>query len=198
MPQNLQVVAMPHLLSLMDLPDKDEIIKAVRDAGAQETPEQIDKRIAEAVKQALANAAVELKAREIAVKERKADSEVREIDAKSVQIGVMAAYSAMQAGAQVAQMPMIAPIADAVMQGAGYNRPSPVGDDPNFPTAGGLPADPGPAPVGGSGGAEADPGVAEVQQNTSPAYPPVPQEPSGAMTGIETPAVTDNIEGAPA
>lgn len=40
----------------------------------------------------------------------------------------------MQGGAQVAQMPMIVPIADAIMQGAGYPRPSPGGDDPNFPT----------------------------------------------------------------
>lgn len=195
MPQNLQVVAMPHLLSLMDLPDKDEIIKAVRDAGAQETPEQIDKRIADAVKQALANAAVELKAREIAVKERKADSEVREIDAKSVQIGVMAAYSAMQAGAQVAMNPAIAPIADEVMKGAGYKRPNPGGDDPNFPTAGGLPVAPGPAPAGGSGGATADPGIADVQQNTSPAFPPVPQDGASPMGGIETPTMNDNLQG---
>ncbi len=32
-------------------------------------------------------------------------------------------------------MPQIAPIADVVMQGAGYQRPNPMGDDPNFPTA---------------------------------------------------------------
>lgn len=47
---------------------------------------------------------------------------------------MQAAFAAMQGGAQVAQMPMIVPIADAIMQGAGYPRPSPGGDDPNFPT----------------------------------------------------------------
>ncbi len=39
-----------------------------------------------------------LKRRELELKERKAESEIKEIDARSVQIGVQAAYSAMQAG----------------------------------------------------------------------------------------------------
>ena len=42
----------------------------------------------------------------------------------------------MQGGSQVAMMPQIAPIADEIMKGAGYQRPNPMGDDPNFPTAG--------------------------------------------------------------
>jgi hypothetical protein len=32
-----------------------------------------------------------------------------------------------------------------------------------------------------------------VQQNTSPAFPPVPQQPEAGMTGIETPEVADNL-----
>ena len=183
MPQNMQVVALPHMLSLMDLPDKQEIIKAVRDAASQASPEQIEQRIAQAVQEALTKAQTELKARELAIKERKADSEVREIDARSVQIGVQAAYAAMQAGAQVAQMPMIAPIADAVMQGAGYKQPNPGGDDPNFP----VPV----APMQ-SAPQEGD-GVADVQENTSPAFPPVPQDAGTGMHGIETATPSDNI-----
>ena len=54
--------------------------------------------------------------------------------AQQVQTGVQAAYSAMQGGAQVAQMPMIAPIADEIMKSAGYQAPNPGGDDPNFLT----------------------------------------------------------------
>ena len=91
-------------------------------------------------------------------------------------------------------MPMIAPIADKIMQGAGYKRPNPGGDDPNFPAPGGMPVPTGPAPAGGSGGAAAEPGVAEVHQNTSPAFPPVPQEAEQGMQGIETAAVTDNLQ----
>lgn len=43
---------------------------------------------------------------------------------------MQAAYSAMQTGVQLAQMPMIGPIADEVMKGAGYQNGK--GDDPNF------------------------------------------------------------------
>lgn len=181
MPQNMQVVALPHMLALMDIPEKEEIVKAVRAAAAQSSPEQIQQQIDQAVQDALTRAQVELKAREVAIKERKAGSEVREIDARSVQIGVQAAYSAMQAGAQVAQMPQIAPIADQVMAGAGYQLPNPMGDDPNFPQPQGMAA-----PMA----AEAAP---VVQTNTSPAFPPVPQELGSGMTGIETPATQDNL-----
>lgn len=89
--------------------------------------------------------------------------------------------------------PAVAPIADVVMQGAGYKRPSPAGDDPNFPTAGGAPVAPGPVDQGGGGGAEAQPGIAEVQENTSPGFPPVPQDAGQGMQGIETPDTADNL-----
>jgi hypothetical protein len=82
-------------------------------------------------------------------------------------------------------MPQIAPIADEVMKGAGYQRPNPGGVDPNFP----VPAAPLPtAPQDGEG-------IADVQANTSPAFPPVPQQPEQGMQGIETPTVTDNLQG---
>jgi hypothetical protein len=36
-----------------------------------------------------------------------------------------------------------------------------------------------------------------VQQNTSPAFPPVPQQGGSPMQGIETPITTDNLGGMP-
>jgi len=33
----------------------------------------------------------------------------------------------------------------------------------------------------------------DVQANTSPAFPPVAQQPEQGMTGIETPSTADNI-----
>ena len=94
----------------------------------------------------------------------------------------------------MAMNPAIAPVADEIMKGAGYKRPNPGGDDPNFPTAGGgLPVAPGPVGMDGGGGAAAQPELAQVQENTSPAFPPVPQEAGQGMDGIETPAVQDNI-----
>jgi len=189
MPQNLQVVAMPHLLSLMDLPDKDEIIKAVRDAGAQETPEQIDKRIAEAVKQALANAAVELKGRELDLKynPEKMRADIAKIVSETVESGVRSSFSAMQAAQTVAQIPQVAPIADVLLQNAGWQAPTPAGMDPNIPQPSvAMPEQP----------AMAVPG------DTSPQTPANPMSPAqGVNQGINTmreDSTTDNLQGAPA
>ena len=66
------------------------------------------------------------------------------------------------------------------MQGAGYIRPT-RSDDPDFPTAS-VPVAPAPLPPG-------------VQQNTSPTFPPVPDDGDSPMAGIETPATTDNLQG---
>ena len=120
-----------------------------------------------------------LKARELDMRERLTDAQVKQIMAQAVQTGVQAAFSAMQGGAQVAQMPMIAPIADEIMRSAGYQRPSPGGDDPNFPI-----------PPAGLAPADAAP---EVQQNTSPTFPPRAES---GMRGIETASPADNLEGA--
>lgn len=181
LPPEFQVAAMPYMVALMDMPHKDKFIEDVRKQQEQKTPEQWEQEIQEAVQAALVKAGNEFKEREISLKELKAGSEIKELDARSVQIGVQAAYSAMQAGAQVAQLPQIAGVADEIMKGAGYQVPNPIGDDPNFPTADGIapPID--------------DPIMPAVQQNTSPAYPPVPQLGKSPMEGIETPTISDNI-----
>ena len=205
LPTELQVAAMPYMVALMDIPHKENFIEDIRKISQQQTPEQIEEQIAQAVKDALAKANTDLKARELEIKERKADSEIRKIDADSVSIGVQAAYSAMQGGAQIAQMPQIAPIADEIMMSAGYQRPDPLGDDPEFPTANETAARNIRSPyIEGQGaqvGSEQLPDMrkqdaselAQVQQNTSPMFPPVPQDAGSPMQGIETPRVTDNL-----
>ncbi|SFI69690.1 hypothetical protein SAMN05216206_2768 [Pseudomonas guineae] len=195
LPAQYQAAMLPFMVSLMDVPFKKDVVEAIRAAAEQESPEAVEKRIEQAVKDALQKSGVDVKMRELAMKERKSESEIAEIQARAVQIGVQAAYSAMQAGAQVAQMPQIAPIADAVMQGAGYRSPTPGGDDPNFPTVDKAAAMNIRSPyIQGDG---AQPGSEQlppaVQQNTSPAYPPVPQQGGSPMQGIETPATTDNL-----
>ena len=179
----IQQVVMPFMIDLMDLPRKKEVVEAIRKAQGQADPEAIRNQ----VKQELMH---DLKERELALREREVAAREALMQAQRVQTGVQSAFSAMQAGAQVAMNPAIAPVADEVMKGAGYQRPNPGGDDPNFPTAGGLPVAPGPV---APGGAAAEPGVAEVQKNTSPEFPPVPQEAGQGMQGIETPAVADNL-----
>lgn len=187
LPAQYQAAAMPFLASLMDVPFKRELVEALRSASAQESPEQIEQRIKQAVQDALKQSGNELKARELDIKERLSEAQIKELMAKAVQTGVQAAFSAMQGGAQVAMSPQIAPIADAIMQGAGYQRPNPMGDDPNFPTPQGVPV-----------AANAQPDIAQVHTNTSPEFPPVPQQPDTGMQGIETARTSDNIEAMPA
>ena len=185
MPPQFQAVVMPMMASLMDMPFKRQLVQALQQAGAQESPEQVEQRIQQAVQDALAKAGNELKARELDMKERLTEAQIKQIMAQAVQTGVQAAFSAMQGGAQVAMQPQIAPIADAIMQGAGYQKPNPGGDDPNFPAPAGVPMQAAPAGTGAE--------LAGVRANTSPAFPPVPQQAEQGMTGIETTSTADNL-----
>jgi len=185
LPEKYMVPAIPHMLSLMDIPNKKKFIEDIKAVDQQQSPEEIQQQIEQAIQDALVKAGNDIKLRELELKERKADSEVKKIDAESVQIGVAAAYSAMQGGAQIAQMPQIAPIADEIMMSAGYQRPNPYGVDPDYPTAD-MPAQPLPGDMAGEL-------PVDVQKNTSPMFPPVPQDARSPMQGIETPTITDNL-----
>lgn len=178
LPAQYQAAVLPFMVSLMDVPFKRDVVEAIREAGSQQTPEQIEQRIKQEVEAALVKAGNELKARELEMKERKTDAEIKRLMAEAVQIGVASAFSAMQGGSQIAQMPQIAPIADEIMKSAGYQAPNPGGMDPNFPQPSIQPQS---ATMDG------------VNQNTSPNFPPVPQQPQSPMQGIETARVTDNI-----
>jgi hypothetical protein len=177
LPAQYQAAMLPFMVSLMDVPFKKAVVEAIRAAAEQESPEAIEKRIQQAVQDALAKSGIEVKMREVAIKEGKSEAEIRKLMAEAVQIGVQSAYSAMQGGAQIAQMPQIAPIADSIMQSSGYQNPAPGGVDPNYPQPQAM----------------AQQQAPQVQANTSPAFPPVPQQGGSSMQGIETPTVTDNI-----
>lgn len=186
-PPQLQQVILPYMVHMMDLPKKEDIVQAVMQAQQQQDPEAIR----EQVKQELMH---DLKERELALREREIAAKERLMQAQTVQTGVQASYSAMQAGAQVAQMPMIAPIADVVMSGAGYQKPTPQGDDPNFPTPEQAAARNVRSPyVEGLGAQPGSEQLLEARENTSPAFPPVPQQPGTGMDGIETARTGDNV-----
>lgn len=172
LPPEYQPVVLPHLLSLMDVPDKEEILKAIQEVKDRPSPEM------EKIK-----ADNDFRDRELMLKysPEKMRAEIAKIVAETVQTGVQSAFSAMQGGAQIAQMPAIAPVADAIMMSAGYQPPTPVGVDPNFPIPEGI-----------------APQIATpVHQNTSPAFPPVPQQADSPMQGIETPRTNDNLNQGP-
>lgn len=178
MPVETQLIALPHLLNLMDIPDKDEIIKAIQDSKQNKTDEQIEQMI----QQALKDAGLVLKERELELKysPERMRAEIEKIVSETVKNGVQAAFAAMQAGQVIATMPQVAPVADVVMQASGYRAPSPGGDDPNFPQP------------------QISVPPAQVHENTSPQLPPVPSDGTSAMQGIETPTTADNITGVPA
>lgn len=90
MPQEYQVVALPHLLSLMDVPNKDEIIEAIKNAQQNQTPEQIQESIDAAVEQALMKSGHDLKSRELDLRYSpdKMQAEISEIVARTVKMGV--------------------------------------------------------------------------------------------------------------
>lgn len=62
-------------------------------------------------------------------------AQVRYLDAQTVEKGTTSIYSAMQAAEVIAGVPQVAPVADKIMQAAGYQTPNPAGQDPNFPIA---------------------------------------------------------------
>jgi hypothetical protein len=121
---------------------------------------------------------------EVQARIEKLKAETQTINAETLQTGVETRYSAMQAGAVVATQPEIAPVADEILVGAGFTPP----DNPNFISTlanfgegvqeGSLPQD---LPGGDVMGALPAP-----RENTSPIFPPVPQEPESPLQGIET------------
>lgn len=89
-------------------------------------------------------------------------------DAQAVKTMVEAEFGATQAAATIAGMPEVAPVADAVLQAAGYQLPNPAGVDPNLPA-------PAQAVV-----------TPPMAQNTSPLEPALPASPvAGLNVGIE-------------
>jgi hypothetical protein len=152
-----QQLMMPHMINLMDIPNKQEIIQAMKEKTAQPSPEQQQ---------------LQAKVQELEVKRMLAEAQVKLVEAQAVKTGTESQYSAMQAGQVIATMPQVAPVADVVMQNAGF-VPIPGGVDPNFPQPEGIPV------------VEPD-----INQNTSPQLPPVPESP---LHGIETQRITDNL-----
>jgi hypothetical protein len=103
---------------------------------------------------------------------KKLMAEAEHVAVKTIQTNVASQYSAMQLGQVVATTPGVAPIADQALEGAGFVPAD--GDGVNVPQ--GIPQDVQP----------------DVNQNTSPMFPPVSP---GPMDGIETPEADGVMEG---
>lgn len=169
-PPEFQRALVPQLMQLMDLPNKEEAIKAIREMMQQPTEEQIQQRLDEAVAAALAKADTNVKTMKIEQDGRLIDAKIEKLEADTLVAGTLAAYQGMEAAGIVMTQPGVAPVADEILKGAGYRPQTPGGVSPMIENV---------APVAG---------VA----NTNPISPKPPASPAiGAASGIETPQLGD-------
>lgn len=164
-PKEYQKVMMPHLFNLLDVPNKQDIVAAIKQLGDMPTPEEIEQRIQDAVQQALDKAAYDLKQRELEQKQPLIDAQVKNYIAQSVAKGIEGFYSATNAAATVATNPGLAVAADMMLKSAGFV------DQDAAPI---IPA------------VQAPPMVSPPPSNTSPMFPPrIPSPAAGDDAGIE-------------
>ena len=193
-PPEYQKVMMPHLFSLMDVPNKKEIIEAIKalDAG-QITEEQVQERIDAAVQDALTKAMIELKRAELVQKQPLIDAQVKKTNAESVNKNVEAQFGAIQTAQTITAIPQTAPLADILLQSDGFvdaNGGTIMPSAP-APVVGAMPAMEG-QPV------QLDPTQVQAIQrqqpatqrevlgrrNTSPQFPANPGQPANPDVGV--------------
>ena len=164
-PKEYQKVMMPHLFNLLDVPNKQDIVSAIKELGDMPTPEEIEQRIKDAVQQALDKAAYDLKQKELEQKQPLIDAQVKNYIAQAVAKGIEGFYSATNAAATVATNPGLAVAADMMLKSAGFV------DQDAAPI---IPA------------VQAPPMVDAPPSNTSPLFPPRTPSPAvGDDAGIE-------------
>lgn len=120
-PPEYQKIMMPHLFNLMDVPNKKDIIEAIKALGdGQQSEEEIQQRINQAVQDALTKAMVELKTRELDQKQPLIDAQVKKTNAESVNKNVEAQFGAIQTAQTITAIPQTAALADMLLQSDGF------------------------------------------------------------------------------
>jgi hypothetical protein len=171
-PEPYKMGMFPSIVDLMNVQDKPELVKVIRDVAKQPTPEEIDERIKEAVEKTKVELQYDLKAQELELKKRDIErkealdeANIRKIIEETVKVGTETVatrletiYSSTQAGAEIAMNPQVAPVSDQLLKSAGAVDQ----DEPPIvamPEQGLLPE------------------IEEPVQNTSPLFPPRVQQP---------------------
>ncbi len=162
MPPAYQSATLPFMLALMDLPNRDDLIRAIKEAGAGASPEQIEERIKQAVEQALTKARADLEMRKLEQQQPLIDAQVSKVAAEAATKAVEGFFSATRAANEIAAMPQLAQSADQILRSAGMP------DHDSAPLI--APVPPGTVP-------------ANLTQNTSPLFPANPDV--GLTSGIE-------------
>lgn len=188
LPPEVGIKLLDMVIDFADVPNKEEIVARIRkingqaDPSRKPTPEEqqalaVQQAKAQEVEQMqmdaqrAATAKVQAEAEAILAKAQHTAAETKKAVASAVELGVKAAFQALQSAQIVGQMPGVTPVADAILAGAGY-------DD-----QGGAPA---PIPETGQ------PAMLPPEQADMPI--PELQQADGAMTGIETVTGADNFQ----
>jgi hypothetical protein len=116
----IQAVLAPHLANLADVPNKEEIVAAIRAVTEAKTPEQIEKEKQEAIDKALAESGNALKERELDIKERLSEAQIEKLVNEAVAKSVDSIYAAMQTAGIITQNPATAQLADSVLNSSGF------------------------------------------------------------------------------
>jgi hypothetical protein len=124
------------VVEMADLPGRDELVSRIRkingqrDPDSDPTPEELQAEQQKAGRDAEAQ---QLELDRVRAELDNLNARTKDLVSAAVKKGTETAYAAMQAAQVIATMPAVAPIADEVMKGAGYQDPNPAGVDPNFP-----------------------------------------------------------------
>jgi hypothetical protein len=178
-PPDYQRIIMPHMMALSDVPNKDDILAALKKADEQPSKDQQE---------------LELKVKELDIKLRLADAQIRQLESQGIKTSVEAQYAAMQGAGQVVMQPAITPVADEILINAGYQQPQPAGVDPGFSNQPYQQPAPVPVDANAQAQAQAQAGQQALPMNLHPNMPVPPASPNmGAMGGVETQRTTDNL-----
>jgi len=193
-PPEYQKIMMPHLFNLMDVPNKKDIIEAIKALGdGAPTEEEIQQRIDQAVQDALTKAQIDLKSRELDMKAPLVAAQTKKATAETVNKNVEAQFGAIQTAQTITAIPQTAPLADILLQSDGFvdaNGGTIMPSAP-APVVGALPAMEG-RPV------QLDPAQVQAIQrkqpstprevlgrrNTSPQFPANPGQPANPDVGV--------------
>ena len=152
MPPQVAIVLLDLVVEGMDIENRDELVKRIRQVNGQKdpdatepTPEEIQaeqaKAMEAAAQEAMFKAELGLKEAEIALKQAqagKADADSKRASRMMIGDSMTAAVAAMEAATAVVTMPTIAKVADNLLQEAGWKD--------IHTAAGGLPPMPQPMP----------------------------------------------------
>ena len=162
-------------ITLSSLPYKEELAKMARESigSVVITEEIVQKRIADAIenyKNSQMVRKIDIEEFNAKVKAGRIEAETELIKQKAVQTGATTSYIGMQGGEAVVRNPAIVPVAQQILNSAGFE------DKDSAPVVSAVSA---PAQVPSQ-----DMGTPGARQNTSPVMPPVPAQPVSPMVGV--------------